>query len=369
MGSRLFSNTTNLLGGRDFSNADHRRAVADVLDIDVARIPDQPSWAYDQIVEGILKGKIKGLWVVCTNPAHSWINQNTCRDILDRLDFLVVQDMFHTTETAQAADLVLPAAGWGEKDGTLINSERRIGLIKKVSRAPGQALADFSIFRLVAQAWGCADMFAKWQTPEDVFQSMKALSSGQPCDFSRITDYRMIDQRQGIQWPYSGEVPDETPQRRLFSDGRFYHPDGRAKFLFEEPRQMPEPPSSAYPYLLLTGRGTASQWHTQTRTSKSQVLRRLYPEQPYVELHPEDAIRENIRPNQWVRVESQRGSATVRALVTPTVQTGQLFMSMHYEVTNRLTLAHFDPYSRQPSYKNCAVSITPIGTDNPPDSL
>jgi assimilatory nitrate reductase catalytic subunit len=124
---------------------------------------------------------------------------------------------------------------------------------------------------------------------------------------------------------------------------------------------MPEPPSVAYPYLLLTGRGTASQWHTQTRTSKSAVLRRLYPEDPYVEIHPDDARSENIRPNQQVVVESQRGNLTARALVTPTVQRHQLFMSMHYDATNQLTLAHFDPFSRQPSYKNCAVRITPVG--------
>jgi assimilatory nitrate reductase catalytic subunit len=299
--------------------------------------------------------------VICTNPAHSWINQNTCREILDRLDFLVVQDMYHTTETAQLADLVLPAAGWGEKDGMFINSERRIGLLKKVARAPGQALADFSIFRLVAEYWGCGEMFEKWQTPEDVFHTLKELSRDQPCDITGIADYRLLDERGGIQWPYPADGGDDAPQRRLFSDGRFYHTDGRAKFLFEEPRTMPEPPNVNFPYLLLTGRGTASQWHTQTRTAKSAVLRSLYPHQPYVEIHPDDARREHIRPNQQVVVESQRGQLTARALVTPTIQKRQLFMAMHYDTTNRLTLAHFDPYSRQPSYKNCAVRIAPVG--------
>jgi assimilatory nitrate reductase catalytic subunit len=361
MGSRLFSNTTNLLGGHEFTNEAHRQKVASILGIDPAQIPAENSWAYDQIIEGILRGDIKGLWVICTNPAHSWINQNTCREILDRLDFLVVQDMYHTMETAQLADLVLPAAGWGEKDGTFINSERRIGLLKKVARAPGQALADFSIFRLVAEYWGCGEMFEKWQTPEDVFHTLKELSRDQPCDITGIADYRLLDERGGIQWPYPADGGDDAPQRRLFSDGRFYHTDGRAKFLFEEPRTMPEPPNVNFPYLLLTGRGTASQWHTQTRTAKSAVLRCLYPHQPYVEIHPDDARREHIRPNQQVVVESQRGQLTARALVTPTIQKRQLFMAMHYDTTNRLTLAHFDPYSRQPSYKNCAVRIAPVG--------
>jgi assimilatory nitrate reductase catalytic subunit len=171
----------------------------------------------------------------------------------------------------------------------------------------------------------------------------------------------MLDDRGGIQWPYPADDCDKAAQRRLFTDGRFFHPDGRAKFIFAEPRPMPEPPNHNYPYLLLTGRGTASQWHTQTRTAKSAVLRQLYPHAPYVEIHPDDARRDRIRPSQQVVVQSQRGELLARALVTPTVQRGQAFMPMHYDATNRLTLAHFDPHSRQPSYKNCAVRITPVG--------
>ncbi|MCA9268392.1 MAG: nitrate reductase [Planctomycetales bacterium] len=362
MGSRLFSNTTNLLGGHDFTNPAHRNKVADVLGIDAGRIPDQPSWSYNEIIEGILRGRIKGLWVVCTNTAHSWINQNTCREILDRLEFLVVQDMYHSTETAQRADLFLPAAGWGEKDGTFINSERRVGVIKKVAKAPGDALADFSIFQLIAKYWGCGEMFADWSTPEAVFEKLKQLSRGQPCDITGIRDYRMLDECGGIQWPLpeSGVAkasPTKPSQRRLFEDGRFYHPDGRARFLFESPREMPEQPNQRYPYLLLTGRGTAAQWHTQTRTGKSAVLRKLGPQQVYVEINPQDARAEDIRPNQEVIVESQRGRLRAKAFVTPTVQPGQVFIPMHYEETNRLTLAHFDPYSHQPSYKNCAVRV------------
>lgn len=370
MGSRLFSNTTNLLGGRDFANRSHRDVVAQVLNIDAACIPDQAGWTYNQIIEGILRERIKGLWVVCTNTAHSWINQNTCRDILDRLEFLVVQDMYHSTETARRAHLFLPAAGWGEKDGTFINSERRVGVIKKVAKAPGEALADFSIFRLIAEYWGCGPMFAEWTTPETVFEKLKQLSRGQPCDITGIRDYQMIDECGGIQWPWpeSGRggnksefAPDsanpKASQRRLFEDGQFYHSDGRARFLFEMPREMPEPPTPRYPYLLLTGRGTAAQWHTQTRTSKSAVLRRLGPQQVFVEINPQDARREGIRPNQEVIVESQRGRLRAKAFVTPTIQPGQVFIPMHYEATNQLTLAHFDPYSHQPSYKNCAVRV------------
>jgi anaerobic selenocysteine-containing dehydrogenase len=357
MGSRLFSNTTNLLGGHDFANPDHRQKVAGILGIPVETIPDKPSWAYDQIIEGILAGKIRGLWVIATNPAHSWINQNMLRDVLSRLDFLVVQDMYHTTETAERADLVLPAAAWGEKDGTFINSERRIGLLKKVSRAPGEALADFSIFRLVAEYWGCGNLFSRWTSPAAVFDVLKELSRGQPCDITGVKDYTMVDARGGVQWPCPEGMDDPEQERRLFADGRFYHSDGRAKFIFDKPSPMPETPSEQYPLILLTGRGTAAQWHTQTRTAKSDVLRTLYPKDVYVEVNPADARALDIKPNQFVVVESQRGRLKAKAFVTHSVQPGQVFIPMHYEAVNRLTLAHFDPYSRQPSYKNCAVRI------------
>ena len=360
MGSRLFSNTTNLLGCHAFENASHRQKVADILQIDESRIPRQKSWAYDQILEGVLEGRIKGLWVICTNPAHSWINQERCHEILDRLECLVVQDMYHSTETAERADLYLPAAGWGEKEGTFINSERRIGLLKKVAKAPGQALSDFSIFRLIAESWGCGEMFRDWQHPEDVFQTLKQLSAGQACDITGIEDYQMLEEQGGIQWPLPHGSSGFDQQRRLFTDGQFYHEDGRARIIFDEPSPMPEVPDHEYPFLLLTGRGTASQWHTQTRTGKSSVLKKLYPQKIYVEINPHDATEYGIEAHSLVTVASRRGEIEARAFVTPTVRQGQLFIPMHYELTNQLTHSHFDPYSRQPSYKDCAVQVKPL---------
>jgi assimilatory nitrate reductase catalytic subunit len=331
--------------------------VAEVLDIDEASIPHEASWPYHQIMEGILRGEIRGLWVVATNPAHSWINQETARDILSRLDLLVVQDMYSTTETAQMADLVLPAAGWGEKEGTFINSERRIGMASKVARAPGEALADFYIFKLIAEYWGCGEMFRRWESPAAVFQLLKELSAGQPCDITGIDDYAMLSERGGVQWPLTAGRQDERPERRLFADGKFFHADGRARFLCEEPRPMPELPTRKYPLMLLTGRGSVAQWHTQTRTSKSAVLRKLYPEELYVEINPQDAAAYRLRSGDRVVVSSQRGYVQGKAMITHAVQAGQLFIPMHYEATNRLTYPAFDPYSHQPAYKACAVRI------------
>ncbi|MBI5772817.1 MAG: nitrate reductase [Verrucomicrobia bacterium] len=381
MGSRLYANASGLLGGRDFLNAEHRAEVAQLLHLPVERIPAKNSLAYDQILEAVAEGKIKGLWVIATNTAHSWIDSARATGALDQLEFLVVQDMFTTTDTARHAHLILPAAGWGEKEGTFINSERRFGHVKKVSRAPGQALSDFNIFRLVAEYWGCAEMFTQWTSPQAAFQVLKKLSAGQPCDITGIEDYRQLDAAGGIQWPLTEGMNYEVggmkdthadpvsyllphnsylQERRLFADGKFFHADGRAKFLFDPPRRMAEPVDGEFPLVMLTGRGTSAQWHTNTRTAKSAVLRTLYPANPYVEISPDDAARLRIEPNTTVAVVSRRARAECTAVVTPTVRAGQVFVPMHYDVTNRLTRAEFDPHSRQPSYKYCAVRLEKI---------
>jgi anaerobic selenocysteine-containing dehydrogenase len=358
MGSRLWSNTTNLFGGRAFTSDGDRADVARILDIPVEKIPSQPSLAYDQIVEGILARKIRALWIIGTNPAHSWINQVDFHDVLARLDFLVVQDMYASTETAERAHLVLPAAAWGEKEGTFINSERHIGVVRPVARAPGQALSDFRIFQLVAEAWGAGEMFRRWRTPEAVFAILRDLSRGRPCDITGVRDYAMLDACGGVQWPLaeSAPAPPET-ERRLFADGRFFHGDGKARLVFDDPRPLPEATDARYPFTLLTGRGSSSQWHTQTRTRKSAVLRRLHPQQIYVEVNPVDAQRLGVAPNEWVRVVSRRSDLRARAFLTHSVAPGQLFLPMHWAETNRLTFSAFDPHSRQPSYKACAVAL------------
>jgi len=357
MGSRLFSNTTGLLGGHDFADPDHRRRVAEVLGIDVARIPDEGGWAYDQIVEGIASGAIRALWVVATNTAHSWINSSEARELLDRLDLLVVQDLYADTDTAAHADIVLPAAGWGEKEGTFINSERRLGVVKQVRRAPGQALADFWIFKLVAEAWGCGELFARWTDPEAAFRLLAELTAGRPCDISGVEGYAQIDERAGIQWPYPRGAGDVAPERRLFEDGRFHTPDGRARFLFEEPRPVPEPTDDRYPLALLTGRGSSHQWHTQTRTARAPLLRTLTPDVLLLELAPCDAEAAGIAPGERVVVESRRGSIRAVAQPTPTVRPGQAFLAMHDAATNTLTFPRVDPLSRQPAYKHAAVRV------------
>ena len=357
MGSRLFSNTTSLLGGLDFSNSDHRKKIAAALQIDEALIPTNAGMAYDEIVEGIANGKIKGLWIIATNPLHSWIDSSRLSKLLQNLEFLVVQDMYLTTETAQAANLLLPAAGWGEKEGTFINSERRIAYVSKFSEPPGDAQSDFDIFKRVAGQWGCADLFRDWKKPEDVFKTLMKLTEGTPCDMSGIKDYKMLESRGGIQWPFTKGNDTKEYERRLFADGIFFTSDRKAKFHFEDPKPLPEPTNDEFPYQLLTGRGTIAQWHTQTKTSKSVRLKELYPEKIYAEIHPDDGKILGIVENDEIIVSSRRGRLMACAHLVYGVRKGEIFIPMHYKETNRLTFPAFDPYSHQPSYKTCAVNI------------
>jgi assimilatory nitrate reductase catalytic subunit len=211
----------------------------------------------------------------------------------------------------------------------------------------------------VAEYWGCGKIFEKWRTPEATFAVLKELSRGQPCDITGIRDYRMIDECGGIQWPWpEGSAGDKPPvERRLFEDGCFFTKDHRAKFFFDAPRPLGEPTNHEFPFVLLTGRGSSAQWHTGSRTNKSDVLRALSSMECYVEVNPKDAARLGLAPNSLVRVRSRRASLVAVACVTPTVQPGQVFIPMHYAEVNRLTHPEFDPHSRQPNYKHCAVVL------------
>ncbi|MDB6071046.1 MAG: nitrate reductase [Verrucomicrobiales bacterium] len=364
MGSRLYANATSLMGGYQFSNPAHRTKVADILDIPESVIPDRQGLAYDQIIEGISAGRIKALWVLATNPAHSWIDSGACNRALEKLELLVVQDMYPTTETARRAHLFLPAAGWGEKDGTFINAERRFGVVSKVRRAPGLALSDFNILRLIAHHWGCGPLLAAWSSPAAVFEILKRLSKDQPSDITGISDYDHLRRSGGIQWPWTATGEGEPPtERRLFEDGIFHHPDGRARFIFECPRAMPETTSRAYPFLLLTGRGSSAQWHTNSRTGKSAILRQLHPNFCYIELNPADAGALGLKNQQRIKVVSRRGTISATAVLTDCVQAGQCFMPMHFAEVNHLTCPNFDAHSRQPGYKAAAIRLEPLDGD------
>ena len=219
-------------------------------------------------------------------------------------------------------------------------------------RSPGAALSDFNIFRILGRQWGCGDWLERWSAPAAAFRLLQELSRGQPCDFSGAGDYRAIESAGGIQWPLPEGATLTNSERRLFENGRFFTSSGRAKMIFAPPRPPLELTNAEYPLILLTGRGTSAQWHTNTRTGKSAILRQLYPAEACIELNPADANAARVKDHEQVRVVSRRAIVVASALLTDSVQPGQAFMPMHYAETNRLTFPSFDPESRQPSYKH-----------------
>jgi assimilatory nitrate reductase catalytic subunit len=356
MGSRLFSCTSSLPGGRDWTNASHRGEIAEYFGIPASGIPSSSGPAYDQILSKAGNGEMGFLWVVATNPAHSWIGQRDFAQAAEKT-FLVVQDMYPDTETAGMADLYLPSGGWGEKDGSIINSERRLGRMRRAATPPGQALSDLDIFRLVARAWGVGGRIGSWRTAEDLFHAMRDLSRGRPCDISGVENLSALELQGGVQWPCPEGAYPPAKERRLFGDGRFFTKSGKARFVFDPPRPSPNALSATFPLRMLTGRGSSSQWHTLTRTSRSAVLRSLSPADPVVEMHPTDAAARDLVQGDWVRIRSRKGVARARVVVASTMRPGEVFVPMHAPDANQLTEPVFDPHSRQPSYKDGAVEV------------
>jgi predicted molibdopterin-dependent oxidoreductase YjgC len=309
----------------------------------------------------VMNGRIKALWIIGTNPLVSFPNREVLEIALRRLDLLVVQDGFETPTTA-LADVVLPAAIWGEKDGTYTNSERRVSRVRAAVPPPGAARPDFDIFLEVADRWGCRDeLFAGWSTPRDAFEEWRRVSAGRPCDYSGIT-YERVDAAGGVQWPCPADDPTVplggTP--RLYEDWRFNRPDRRAAVRSVTREPLRRSPDREHPLVLNTGR-TVEHWHTRTKTGRVPILEGLAPE-PWLEMHPRDAAAVGVRSGDLVRITSPRGTVEgVRARVTEIVRAGEVFLPFHWDerCANRLTSDECDPISREPNYKQCTVRVEP----------
>ena len=360
MGTRETGFTASMPGYRAYDDPVQRAELAERLGLPEDRLPTERGRAYPDIINAILSRKIKALWVIGTNPVVSFPNRDVLEVALDALELLVVQDGFETPTTA-LADVVLPAAVWGEKEGTFTNSERRVSRVRAAVAPPGDARTDFDIVLDIARAWGCAEeLFPGWTGPWDAFEEWRRVSAGRPCDYSGIT-WERIDAAGGVQWPCSDDAAPLAGTPRLYGDGRFNHPGGRARVFPVEPEPVRDPPRSAYPFVLNTGR-TVEHWHTRTKTGRIAVLENLAPE-AWVEIHPEDAARLGVTGGSWVKVASARGEVEqIRVRVTAIVRPGEVFIPFHWDdrCANRLTDPQFDPVSREPNYKQCAVSITPV---------
>jgi anaerobic selenocysteine-containing dehydrogenase len=357
MGSREASFTSSMPGYRKFDDPADRAELASLLNIDEQRLPAKRGLAYPDIIEATVAKKIRALWIIATNPLVSYPNQGLLRHGLSNLDFLVVQDGYHPTPTTELADLVLPAAIWGEKEGTYTNSERRVSKVNPAVEPPGEARSDFDIFLAVAAELGCREsLFPGWTCPEDAFNEWRRVSSGRLCDYSGIS-YELLATQGATQWPLA-EGATRQSCSRLYADANFKTADGRAKLICAAWAPFPEQPGGEYPFVLNTGR-TVEHWHTRTKTKEVPILERLSP-RAWLEINPRDAQRLGLRSHDAVDIISRRGRTRgVELRLTEITAPGQVFMPFHFFETNvnEVTQSAFDPISREPNYKQCAVRV------------
>jgi len=348
MGTREAGFASGLPGYRKFESAADREELAALWNIAPERIPQTRGLAYPDIIEAAVGKRIRALWIIATNPMVSFPNHDVLKQALETVKFLVVQDAFHPTPTSELAHLVLPAAMWGEKEGTYTNSERRVSKVNRAVAPPTEARPDFDIFLDLASRLGVRDeLFPGWQGPRDAFEEWKRVSAGRLCDYSAMT-WEEIEARGGMQW--GGE--------RLYADGVFPTPDGRAKLFAIHWEPFPDQPGPNYPFILNTGR-TVEHWHTGTKTRAVPVLDGMSP-RAWLEMNPRDAQRLHLKPHDHVSVISKRSRLDqVELRVTEIVAPGQVFMPFHFVETNsnRVTQSAFDPISREPNFKQCAVNV------------
>jgi anaerobic selenocysteine-containing dehydrogenase len=359
MGTREAGFTSGIPGYRKFESKADREEIAKIWHVPVERIPTQRGLAYPDIIEGAVANKIHALWILGTNPLVSFPNIDVLKHALSNLDFLVVQDGFHPTPTTELADLVLPAAIWGEKEGTYTNSERRVSKVNAAVAPPGEARSDFDIFLAVADHLGCREeLFPGWGEPRDAFDEWRRVSAGRLCDYSGMS-YELLEECGGIQWPFpQGACSSVSDSRRLYSDGNFQTEDRRARLLPTRWEPFPEQPNHEFPLILNTGR-TVEHWHTRTKTGAISILQRMSP-RAWLEMNPRDADRLNLKTHDRVEVISSRGRVSkVELRITEIVAPGQVFLPFHFAETNanQITQSAFDPISREPNFKQCAVRV------------
>lgn len=360
MGSRMFSNTTALYGGGEYNNQERRKVVADILGMDENMLPSKPTLDYEQIIKGINNGEIKGLWVICTNPRHSFSNNEEFKKAMKNLDFFVVQDIYEDTDSSEECDLYLPSVPAIKKEGFLINTERRLSALVPVLEKEEDELSDYEILLGIGEALGMGSLLDKWRTPEDAFKLLRECSKGMPCDITGVSYERLRDSK-GIQWPCREGEELESDERRLFEDGKYYTPSGKAKFIFEDVTENPNATNEEFSFNLNTGRGTVGQWHTHTRTREIQAVTNIVSQKAYVDINRKDAEKLDIKENDEVLIHSSNGhTSKFIARLTDNLKEKDLYAPIHYIETNLLTPSVFDPYSKEPSYKTVQVNIEKV---------
>ncbi len=371
MGGREVGGLANLLSAhRDLANPEHRAEVARLWGVDA--VPATPGKTAVELFEAARTGEIRALSIACTNPAQSLPNQELVHEALEKCDFVVVQEAYADTETCSYADVLLPAATWGEKEGTVTNSERCISYVRPAVAAPGEARTDWQIAADFARRLGArlkrdGERLFPYQMAEEIFNEHRETTRGRDLDITGLS-YSILQTQGPQQWPFFAGA--SSGRSRLYEDGVFATASGRAQFHAQPYRPVAEPADARYPLRLITGR-LRDQWHAMSRTG---LVARLYAhvEEPLLSMNVRDMERRRLADGDLVRVQSRRGSLAMKVQASADLRPGQVFLPMHWGARfmagkgiNALTLDHCDPVSRQPELKHAAVQVEKLELPHP----
>ena len=359
MGGREVGGMANLLAvHKDLQNEEHRREVAQFWGVD--KISEKPGLTATEMFDALESGQLKAVWIACTNPLVSLPNTHRIEKAMKNAKFVVVQEISHKSDTVAYADLVLPAAAWLEKEGTMTNSERRISYLPKEINAPGEARPDVEIFCDFAQRMGFRGF--NYNNASEIYDEYASMTKGTNIDVSYL-NYDRLKNEGTFQWPVPEYRHSGTP--RLFEDKKFYTPSQKAQFNIPSTIENKSvQPNIDFPLILTTGR-VRDQWHTMTKTGKVSRLKTHYP-RPVLEIHPVDAYLNKIKDGNITEIKSVNGVVRVRAKVTDTIKKGVVFLPMHWgkqlqndlNRANNLTNTHLDPISKEPDFKFTSVSVS-----------
>jgi len=362
MGGREVGGMANLLSGhRDLGNEAHRKEVAALWGVE--SVPSRPGKTAVELFEAIGRGEIKAVWIACTNPAQSMPDANAVRKALEQAEFVVVQEAFRDAETCDYADVLLPASTWAEKEGTVTNSERRISRVRAAVPPPGEARADWQIAAEFARRlFPAGEKLFPYQSAEQVFNEHRESTRGRDLDITGLS-YTVLECDGPQQWPYPEGA--KAGQTRLYAEGIFPTPSGRARFIATEYQPPAEETDGQYPLRLTTGR-LRDQWHSMTRTGLVARLFSHSPE-PEVAVHATTLSGLGMADGDLVRVASRRGHVVMKVRACEDMRPGDAFVAMHWGGrftggvgTNALTLPAIDPFSKQPELKHAAIRVEPF---------
>jgi ferredoxin-nitrate reductase len=358
MGGREVGGLSNLLPAhRNLASPAHRAEVQQYWGS--GPLAATPGYTATEMFEALEDGRLKAIWILCTNPLTSLPNARQAEAALAKAKFVVVQEISNKPETLAYADVILPAAAWAEKEGTMTNSERRISHLAKVVAAPGDALPDAEIICRFARAMGFSGF--DYPSPAAIYEEHARLTAGTTLDISGLT-YGILQERGSVQWPYRASQP-APDTARLFTDQQFYTPSRRAVIHPVQAAFRSEATDEEFPFILTTGR-IRDQWHTMTKTGKVSKLNQHSP-QAFAELHPHDAAALGVAEGDLVTVTSRRGEVRVAARLSAGLRPGMVFLPMHWgrqlgsdlNRANNVTSGALDPLSKEPDLKFCAVQV------------